>query len=142
MTDHVGSPDTEGDGQLVRRDDGTANRLGDTLGLVHGDGGRESADTKTSNETAHGELDPDRAARNLDDDTNDVEESGRGDSVATTNGVRERCRNQTSDQSTSTQKTNNRALSHGAKGAILSETFQEIRHCKETCMRLLARLNL
>lgn len=44
--------ETDGDGPLVACDDGTSDPLGGTLGLVHGDEGRDEADTQTSEDTA------------------------------------------------------------------------------------------
>jgi hypothetical protein len=102
VVDHVGSPDTEGDQQLVRTDSRTTDALGNRLGLVHGDDGGQGSNTQTSSKAAHGELDPDTLASDLDDHTDDVEEGRTGDSETTTVGVGKGCRAQTSEKGTDT----------------------------------------
>ena len=90
VVDHVRSPDTECDEQLVRGDGGTTDALGDRFRLVHGDDGGKGSDTETGSQATHGELNPDVLAGDFNNDTSNVEEGRTGDSETTTEGVSKR----------------------------------------------------
>lgn len=83
---HVGEPNTKGDEQLVRSNDSSTNLLGNTLGLVHGNGGGESANSQSGDQSTNGKLCPNSFTGDLDDNTNNVEESRCGDGVSTADG--------------------------------------------------------
>ena len=138
VVDHVGSPDTEGDKQLVGGDSGTTNALRDRLRLVHGDNCGKSSDTETSDETTHGELNPNALGSNLNDHTGDVGESGTRDGQTTTVCVGKRGGAQATEQGADTEQTNDGTLTNGRELAVLAKPLQEIGHLEET--RDLSRL--
>lgn len=87
--DHFGTPDTEGNKELVARDDEASDNGRSTLGLVHGDGDRESTDSKTCNQSTNSVLVPSVFGSNLNNSSDTSRQGGNGDGHATTNGITE-----------------------------------------------------
>lgn len=79
VVDNVRDEDTKRNEQLEGTDHGTTDLPGRRLGLVHGHDGRQSADTQTGNETAHGDLVPLGVCGDLDDDADHVDDGPEGD---------------------------------------------------------------
>ena len=90
VVDDGGEEETDGDRPLVARDDGTTNPLGGTLGLVHGDEGRDETDTETGAHTADNEGGP-LVAAGLEGHTEGEDEGGEEDTTATTEGISNVC---------------------------------------------------
>lgn len=77
VVDDGGEQQADGDGELVRADDGASDPLGSRLGLVQGHDGGQHADTEAGEEPAGNEKR--QAGRDgLQDDAED-EDDGRGD---------------------------------------------------------------
>lgn len=123
---HVGSPNTKGDQQLITGNDGTTDVLGHGFGLVHGDGSTQSTNTQTGRKSSHGELHPVSRGGDFDNNTNDVEECGKGDGEATTDGVAEIRRSQTTNKRTGAENSNDGSLTHSRQFTILTKSSQEI----------------
>jgi hypothetical protein len=71
VTGDVGDKNTDGDHELVRGNDGTADFSRSTFGLEHRDTDRQVTDTQTSDESTHHHMNPRLHRRNLNDITND-----------------------------------------------------------------------
>lgn len=67
--DHLSSPDTKRDEELICRNEDTSNDGGRTLTLVHGNHDRKRSNSKTCNKSTDGELNPMRRRRDFDDGT-------------------------------------------------------------------------
>jgi hypothetical protein len=86
--DDVRNEDTEGDHELVRSDDGTANFTGRSLRLEHGNTDTEVANTKTSDEATHHHVNPASHGSDLDDVSNDEDNNTEGQTPTATEPIR------------------------------------------------------
>ena len=75
IVDNSSQHDTDGDAELVARDEGTTNFLGGDFGHVEDDNGRDEADTETGNETTSNNGAKTTILDNLDDATNGVDDA-------------------------------------------------------------------
>lgn len=130
---HVGGPDTESNEQLVRGDDCATNGGRDGLGLVHGNAGGERTDTEATDQSADSELRPDVIAGDLNDDTDDVEESPEGDGELAANLVGKRSGDEAAKQGTNAEKTDDGTVAGRTEVAIgVGKTADEIAHGHDT----------
>jgi hypothetical protein len=130
---HLGTPDTEGDEELVARNDDTSDDGRSTLRLVHGDSDGESADSKTGNESANGVLVPGMLGSNLNDSADTGPESRDRDGSSATNGVAKVTSNKRAEQASNREKTGDCSLSCCAELVCTiavgdSESFAIISH--------------
>ena len=86
LVDTGGKQETDGDGPLVAGDDGPTDPLGGTLGLVHGDEGRDETDAETGEDTADDEGGEVEGA-GLEGDAKAEDEGGADDADTTTNDI-------------------------------------------------------
>lgn len=87
--DHLSTPDTKCNKELVARDDKTSDDSRSTLGLVHGNSNRKSTDTKTCNQSTNSVLVPGVLRSDLDNSSNASRQGGDRDGHATTNAITE-----------------------------------------------------
>ena len=73
VVDNGSEEKTDGDTELVARDEGTANLARGNLGHVEDDDGRDETDTETSDETAGDDETETLGLSNLENDTNHVD---------------------------------------------------------------------
>lgn len=125
VVDHVGSPDTEGNEELVASNDDTADDGGGALRLVHGDSDTERTDTDTSDETADSELSPVRGGRDLDDHTDHHAERRDRDGELASKGVRDLRDGERTDERSSAEHRNDSTLASGIERVALSVPFTE-----------------
>ncbi|KAI6771614.1 hypothetical protein HG531_009239 [Fusarium graminearum] len=121
--DHLGTPDTEGDEELVAGDNDTSDDGRSTLGLVHGDSDREGTDTKTSDETTNSVLVPGVLGSDLNDGTDTGPESRDRDGSSTADGVAKVTGNERAEQASNREKTGDCSLSRRAE--LAHEAGQE-----------------
>jgi len=113
--DHLSAPNTEGDHELVARDDDTSDDGRSRLRLVHGDSDGESANTDTSDETTDSMLIPSVLRCDFDDGTDTGPEGGSRDGHAATDGVAKVTGNQSTNQTSNREKTSDCSLSSSAE---------------------------
>ena len=113
--DHLSSPDTKGNQELIRRDNDTTNLGGCALGLVHGDDDGHGTDAETGDETAHSELNPVVRRGDFDGGTDAGEEGGSGDGKSTTDEISKLAGDEGTEERSNTEKTDNGTLTGGAE---------------------------
>lgn len=116
--DHLSAPNTEGDHELVARNDDTSDDGRSRLGLVHGDSDGQRSDTDTSDETTDSMLVPSVLRSDFDDSTDTGPEGGSRDGHATTDGVAKVTGNQSTNQTSNREKTSDCSLSSSAEFVV------------------------
>lgn len=86
--DQVGDEDANGDHQLVRRDDGSADLTRRAFRLEHGHPDTEVSDSETGDESTHHHMDPAVHGGDLDDVANDEDDHAKGQRPSTSPPVR------------------------------------------------------
>jgi hypothetical protein len=86
IVDAGGSHETNGDTELVSRDDGTTDLAGSDFGHVENDDGRDETDTETGNQTANNE-ESDSGRGDLQGDTNHEDTATADDGSTTTKPI-------------------------------------------------------
>jgi len=112
-----GQHETDGDAELVSRDDGTAELAGRNLGHVHDDGGGDKADTESSNKTA-GDEQTQAARSSLEDDTDDEDNAATNNSSAATEPISTVTSNQSTKEGPSGENRDNERLPRGGNDEV------------------------
>lgn len=113
--DHLSSPDTKGNEELVRRNNDTADLGGCALGLVHGDDDGHGTNAETGDETAHGELNPVVRRGDFDRGTDAGEEGGSRDGKSTTDEISKLAGDEGTEERSDTEETDDGTLTGGAE---------------------------
>lgn len=107
---------TDGDAELVTRDDGTTDLLRRDFRHVQNDDSRHETDTETSDETSSNKKT--KASRgSLKNDTNDENDTSENNGEATTEEIREVTSNQGSEEGTSRKNGDNKGRFRRLKGS-------------------------
>lgn len=107
-----GQHETDGDAELVARDDSTANLAGSNLGHVQNDDGGDETDTESSNQTASNE-ETEAGGGSLEDNTDDENEAASNDGGTTTKPVSQVTGDQSTEESTSRENRDDERLLPG-----------------------------
>jgi len=99
--------DTNGDAELVARDEGTTDFSGADLGHVENDDRRDESDTDTSNETTNDDGSEGRCSKHLDDDTCEVDCASRDNGPLSSKEVGAVTGNEGSEEGTGGKDGNN-----------------------------------
>lgn len=110
VVDTVRDEDTEGDEQLVGRDEGTTGLAGRRLRLVHWSQDGEGADAETVNKTANDDLVPLVLSRDAHDVADDVDDAPEGDGELAAELVGDGGRDQSANKATSAEHGNHQTL--------------------------------
>lgn len=137
IVDHLSSPDTESDEELVARDENTTENGGRRLRLVHGDDDGQGTDTNTGDKTADSELGPFRGGSDLDDCSDAGEKGGRRDGDTATERIGNLASDERTQKGTSGEKGDNNTLAVGFKDiavsvVVVGKPATEVGHIEET----------
>lgn len=110
---------TDGDAELVTRDDGTTDLAGCNLRHVENDDSRDKSNTETGNETT-GNKKSDAGRSGLQNDADDENGAARDDSNPTTEPISQITGDEGTEESSSGENGNDERLSRGRnRGGIL-----------------------
>ena len=137
VVDHLSSPDTESDEELVARDKDTTENGGSRLGLVHGDDDGQGTDTNTSDKTTDRKLGPFRGRGDLNDCSDAGEKGGRRDGDTATKGIGNLASNKRAQKGTSRKQRDDDTLSVGFEDiavpvVVVAKPATEVWHIEET----------
>jgi hypothetical protein len=132
--DARGEEDTDGDTELVARDEGTSNFTGADLGHVQNDDGRDKSDSDTSNDTTKNNQGKSGSlgslSGSLNDDTSHVDNASPNDDDPSSELVSQVTSNERTKESTSREDRGNQRVVRGRQSSgvrSLNEVLEDSR---------------
>lgn len=128
VVDDGSEEETDGDGPLVARDDGTTNPLGRAFGLVHGDQARDHSNTETGEDTTDDE-EWDGLSTHLEGNTEGEHQAGRDDTPLAAEEVTHGSGEESTEESTSGENGDDEGFrgsrdAVGARAIVFTESPQ------------------